>query len=174
MSAMQKFVRLRSEDDTWQAFQADWKRQCEELSGDFDLYENGPFDVVRSLAEGNVDPDAAAYALHDGARYGAMCQVNTTYLPGYTDKVLRVRIMYLAPYYDLGEGSVEEYIGVVSALLWNVIGISNSTMPAPNIKFHLRSPADRQFFVTFGNNLDSAQVFKSVVVRGSWLYITKN
>ncbi len=169
-----EFVRLDEKTGTWIKFIDDWKAQCELFDEDFSSYELEPIGVVRDLAEGPNREDAAAYALHDGKIFTAMCQVNCTLLPGYVGKVLRVRMLYLSPHYEYGEYSVDDYSKLIIDVFNHIIWLSNSDMPSAHIKFHLRSPADRQFFATLGGALDAANIFRSVGVRGAWLYITKN
>jgi hypothetical protein len=168
-----KFVRLETESGTWNDLLEDWQAQCASFGEDFAVYENEPIGVVRDLAEGPRRDDAAAFALHDGERYAAMCQVNCTCLPGFSSEVLRVRMIYLAPHYELGEYSLDDYGNLLIEIFNGVIGISNCEMPAQHIKFHLRSPADRQFFAMFGSALDAAGVFETVGKIGSWLHLTK-
>jgi hypothetical protein len=168
------FLRLTTADNSWDDFLADWRGQCEAQGEEFSLYEQGPIQVVRDLAEGPLQEEARVYGLKKGKHYCAMCQVNRTLLPGYNGKVLRVRMMYLSPYYDFGDYPVEEYTDILISLFGNVAELSYGEMESPHIKFHLRSPADRQFFATLGSKLDKSPVFASVALRGAWLYITKN
>jgi hypothetical protein len=169
-----QFIRLEAQSGTWAQFLEDWQQQCAEFREDFAPYEIEPIGVVRDLAEGPRRDDAAAFAFHDGEIFAAMCQVNVTQLPGYVGDVLRVRMLYLSPYYEFGEYSVEKYSELVADVFWKIFEMSRLHMPARHIKFHLRSPADRQFFVSLGNALDASGVFESVAVRGAWLYLTKN
>jgi hypothetical protein len=168
-----KFVRLESETGTWGELIDDWKSQCDAFGEDFASYENEPIGVVKDLAEGPRRNDAAAFALHDGDRYAAVCQVNCTCIPGFSSEVLRVRMLYLSPHYEFGEYGLEDYSELLIDIFYGVIGISNCEMPARYIKFHLRSPADRQFFATFGSALGEAGAFEEVGRVGSWLHITK-
>jgi hypothetical protein len=168
------FLRLTTADNSWEDFIEDWKRQCEVQGEDFSLYETGPIQVVRDLAEAQPQEEARVYGLKRGKHFNAMCQVNRTFLPGYTGKVLRVRMMYLSPYYDYGDYPVEEYTEILISLFINIAELSYGEMESPHIKFHLRSPADRQFFAMLGAKLDKFSGFSSVALRGAWLYITKN
>lgn len=168
------FQRLLAADGSWKDFIKDWETQCEAFDEDFSMYTNGPLTVVKDVAETpECNTEAAVYAYHDGERFAAMCQVNCTYLPGYTGKVLRVRMLYLSPFYDFGDTSVDQYAAILTQLFLNIYNVSIIEMPSQHIKFHLRSPGDRVFFTMLGNHLDRSQVFGSVSVRGSWLYITK-
>ena len=46
-------------------------------------------------------------------------------------------------------------------------------MQATEIKFHLRSLADRQFFAALERPLSKVQQFQRVAVQGMWMYVTK-
>lgn len=165
--------RLRAEDGSWAALLADWQGQCDQLGEDFEQYEDSPIAVVRELAEGPIRDDAAVYSIRDEQKSCALFQANVAFLPGYVGKVLRVRMMYLSPLYDYGELSIDEYAQVVVALFESAVNLSYSAMPAPHVKFHLRSPTDRQYFAAIGTAINGRDIFDSVAVRGAWLYITK-
>jgi hypothetical protein len=167
------YDRLSASDGTWAKFLTDWEAQCAEYTEDFAYYLTGPIATVRDLAEGAAQKDASVFGMHDGSRYCAMFQVNTALLPGYTGRVLRVRMLYLSPHYDLGDTAVDDYSTILVDLFSQIVVLSNTTMQALHIKFHLRSPADRQFFALLGGSLGSAGVFTKVDHRGAWLYITK-
>jgi hypothetical protein len=82
--------------------------------------------------------------------------------------------MYLSPHYDLSDIPLETYATIVVDMFFNVISLSNSGPTlAPHVKFHFRSPADRQFFLSLGGALDKHRLFNSIETRGSWLYMTK-
>jgi hypothetical protein len=118
-------------------------------------------------------PWAGAYALKVGGRYQAICQANSTRLPGYAGRVLRVRHIVLAPAFDFGDYSVKDYSRVLVSLFTCIYALSRKGLPSAHIKFHLASPADLQFFSMMGNALGKVDVFKSVEMKGAWLYITK-
>lgn len=176
-----RLVQLRTETNTWELLLEDWRRQCELFDEDITLYEDSPINVVRDLAEGPLNPNAGAYALYDGERFSALCQANRTPLPGYTGQVLRVRMMYLCPELDLGDSEIDDYVTTLTQMFSGIVSLSSSVeMAAPHIKFHLRSPADRQFFQVLSqvlsgddSGVDRPRVFANVQMRGSWLYITK-
>ena len=168
------FFRLYERDGSWQRFLQDWRGQCSALGEDFDeLYSVSPVQVVQDLTRGEPRTDAGVFALEDDSGFHAICQVNCANLPGYIGKVLRVRMMYFSPSYDFGERSDEEYGQMLIHLISGIFSLSEDAMKAPHIKFHLRSPADRPFFMALGAKLDKTTAIKSVGTRGAWLYITK-
>lgn len=165
-------TKLLHSDGTWDAFRDDWESQCAAYDEDFATYAEGTFAVVKTLLDTEGEA-AGLYAVKIDNRHVSMCQLNRASLPGYSSPVLRVRFMTLSPEYDYGDKSVEDYAAILVATFATVLALSNGTMEAKHIKFHLRSPADRQFFAMLGNGLTEANVFHSVQVRGAWLYVTK-
>lgn len=166
-------IRLEEKNGTWRDLYADWKSQCEQFNEDFSLYENEPFDVIRDLTKEPLNQKAAAFALHYDKEYAAIFQVNQTCLPGFEGEVLRVRMISLSPYYEFGPAKIEEYGELLIKIFLGIIEISDTIMRSKHIKFHLRSPADRQFFFYLGQGLNSKGIFTKVDTIGSWVYITK-
>lgn len=170
-----KFIRLLADDETWDEFEADWRAQCGRLEEDFDYYAEGTFSIVDEIVQ-NEQRRAGVFALRDedSDSYSAMCQVNKAHLPGYDGPVLRVRHITLSPEYDLTDKSIADYAGVLVSLLGSVLQLAygDEEFASPHVKFHLRSPADQQFFSSLGLNLKSEDFFTSIETRGAWLYIT--
>lgn len=167
-------VRLLADDGTWQGFSTDWKAQCEALNEEFENYAEATFSVVSDLID-TEHRKAGVFALHNGTQYDAMCQINRAPLPGYTSPVLRVRFITLSPEYDLTDKGVNEYGDVLVALLSEVLKLAylDQELQSTHIKFHLRSPADQQFFRALGVHLESASVFEKIETKGAWLYIMR-
>lgn len=166
-------TRLSGADGSWARFKDDWRAQCANYGEDFDLYASGAFTVLDDLAA-NPEPRSGIFALVRNGKFAAVCQANVTPLPGYDGPVLRIRMMLLSPDYDFGEISVDEYAIVLIDMFSGVMELSHTDMPARHVKFHLRSPADRQFFAALGRHLDASPALESVQMRGGWLYVTKN
>jgi len=103
----------------------------------------------------------------------AVCQVNRALLPGYDGMVLRVRHLVLSPQLDFGDRDIADYGRILQELLQGILALSETDMPAPYIKLHFRSPADRQFFANLRTTLQRHGVFNEIEMRGAWLYITK-
>lgn len=171
-----RFIRLLEKDGSWFRFLRDWEKQCSDLGEDFEIYRISLIGVVEDLAKGEPSDDAAIYALEsdEGAfHFHALCQVNVTLLPGYMGRVLRVRMIYFAPCYDFGVLDLDQYVSVLVRMFSEIMKLSDGNMVASHVKFHLRSPADRQFFAAIGSNFENKKTYASVVMRGAWLYITK-
>jgi len=169
-----KMIRLLKEDGTWDAFEADWRGQCDKLSEDFDSYAGSTFSIVRELVE-ERKRNAGVFGLKIDDKFAAMCQINKAGLPKYDSPVLRTRFMTLSPEYDLTNKTIAEYGDVLVELLMGVIELSviDEELHANHIKFHLRSPADIPFFAAIGRGIKEHDVFASIETRGMWLYITR-
>lgn len=159
---------------TWDLFESDWRAQCSTFGEDFDQYAIGSIPVLREMAA-QSSADLAVVGLRaENGSYAAVAQVNTAYLPGYDGKVLRVRHMLMSPTHDFGELTIEDYATVLSRMFSRTVSLTFSEMPASHVKFHLRSPGDRQFFSSALTALKDFEFFTNVAMRGSWLYLTLN
>lgn len=158
--------------DGWDGLVAAWKAQCEALGEDFDGYASASLPVLEELA-GKNDVSYTVFGLQDesSGEFDAVCSVNWTHLPGYTGKVLRVRNLLFAPKFDFGEFEVSDYALVLTRVFARAVGLAIGLMPSRHIKFHLRSPVERQFFALAGAQLDALDEFQAVNVRGAWLYV---
>lgn len=167
-------VQLRSSDGSWQALVGAWTAECLAFDEEFEQYASASIPVLETLA-GTDERHAGVFALADETgRYHAVLQANSTFLPGYDGKVLRVRHLLASPAYDFGEFSISEYSGILSKVLARVVSLSETGYPSPHIKMHLRSPADVSFFENVGDFLGNSGLFTSVKIRGAWLYLTKS
>ncbi len=68
---------------------------------------------------------------------------------------------------------LEAYISIVVRMFTEIMTLSDGHMQAPHVKFHLRSPADRQFFAAIGTDFENKKTYESVTMRGAWLFVTK-
>lgn len=169
-----KFNILRTSDGTWQAFLDEWKAECEAAGQDFEEYGVATLGELGRLADQGHER-AEVFALKDNGKYVGVCQGNCTPLPGYSGKVLRIRFMTFSPEYDFGNKTVAEYASVLVGMFTATLNLSFAGgMKAKHIKFHLRSPADIQFFAALGTQLNQSSLFEIVETKGAWLYITKN
>ncbi len=169
-----KFIRVSVQNGLWVELLNQWDESCSEFDESLNDYATGSIPVLRPLAEQAQLNSSGVFALRDGSRYLGICQLNSAHIKGYTGKVLRVRHIVHAPHYDFGsEVKLEDYAKLLSGIFKGVIDVSAIEMPSPDVKFHFRSPAERQFFVDFSTALKGHKVFDKVDMVGSWLYIKK-
>lgn len=166
--------RLLDADGTWPEFERDWQSQCENFGEDFSQYAVGSLPVLRDIASKD-DRDSSVYGLRaeDGS-FASVVMVNRTLLPNYTGQVLRVRHLLMSPSHDFGEHTIDDYAAILSRTFSRTVHLAFTTMPARHVKFHLRSPADRQFFSSALTALSDFDMFSDVAMRGSWLYLSLN
>lgn len=165
--------RMTSADGSWQGLVRDWEAKCSEYSENLDDYATASFPVMDELATGTQRSNAGVYALKDGENHLAACQVNVAFLPGYTGEVLRVRHITLSPSYDFSdEITLDEYANVLVSIFTGTVDLALDQMPAKHVKFHLRSPAEREFADRFVGALSGNSAFKNVSLIGSWVYLS--
>jgi hypothetical protein len=166
------FSPLRTSDGSWQRFRASWAEECERYGAVIEDYAPATLAELQRLADIG-HPRAEVYALENNFRFECVCQANCTPLPGFDGPVLRFRFITYAPEFDFGDYQIEAYVGMVVRSFAAGLRLSETDMPARHIKFHLRSPAERQFFASLGTQLSAMNVFAEVSTHGAWLQITK-
>lgn len=170
-----KFLRVSTENGHWPKLLKDWEQQCSDFRENFFDYAVASLSTLRPLAEQAQTASTGVFALlSPESRYLGACQLNAAYLPGYTDKVLRVRHIVHAPHFDFDDNvTLDDYTSFLSDLFIGVFEASDTEMPAAHMKFHFQSPAERAFFSVYQKALKSHSVVAKVELNGSWLYITK-
>lgn len=169
------FLRLGKKGPAYDDLIAAWKAECEALGEDFETYSAIPVAIFNEIMERDAAKTGLYVAQADDGSFGAVCMVNHARIPGYVGPVLRVRHILLSPRFDLGEWEISDYVEVIFAILNGVIERSekDAKLKANHIKLHARSPSDMQFLQALGTALGKANVYASVQVKGTWLYITK-
>jgi hypothetical protein len=160
------------DDGSWEKLLQEWKGECEFFEEDFDQFASASMPVLQECVN-SAGADEGVFGLVIGEQTHAICRANSSHIPDYVGKVLRVRHILMSPYYDFGDASIEEYARVLSELFTAAIELSIDGLPSSHIKFHLRSLADRQFFSYVESQMNGLKMFEVVKVRGAWLYITK-
>lgn len=168
------FERVSYDNGRWGELLNQWEQEATTYGENFDDYMPASIEAIRPLAEEAQVLNAGVYGVRSESRYLGLCQLNAAFLPGYQGKVLRVRHITFSPKYDYDEGlSVEDYATVLSDVFIGAYSVSGGEMPAPHMKFHFRSPAEKVFFDRLKEVLREHDAFASVEMRGAWLYIAK-
>ncbi|ROT96638.1 hypothetical protein EB810_01405 [Altererythrobacter sp. FM1] len=153
-------------------FSADWNSQCEKLDEDSESYGHATMPIIRDFAEKQSDSEWAIAVKGEHGFMAAAVAIKAMQ-KGFNGYVLRIREVTVCPLLDYGELDENTYIDTLVELLNGAIKLSESDLMASHIKLHLRSPADSAFFRTFGNTLDSKDVFAATETHGAWLVVSK-
>ena len=173
-------VKLSGLDGSYDRLKAGWREQCEEAGEEADLYAQGTFIVLDQLAA-KPEKRAGIYGVQHGDDLPEIiCQANCTPLPSHPEPVLRVRMVTMSPALDFGTAPGDQksrYVENLVDLFFGIVELSQSVedkdMQAKEIKFHLRSPQDYDFFRAVRPSLAKISRFESVEMKGAWLYITR-
>lgn len=153
----------------------EWDASCTEFEEDFSEYSTSSMGTLRSLAEEPEVDSRGMYGVCKEDNILAVCQLNVAMLPRYDGKVLRVRHITLAPEFDYSETkTIEDYAETLREILLGTLLMAETDMVAPHLKFHLRSPNDKEFFTNIRDYLANHDLFELVDIKGSWLYMSKN
>lgn len=168
-------IRLSHEDGSWSDLLDKWTTQCHEYDEDFVSYMPNTIPMLAEQIEAcSADSRSGVYAVQGDERsYEALCFLNGAFIPKFTGRVLRVRHLLLAPKYDFGDYSEDQYAGLLSRVFNEVLEVSDSALQCPHVKIHFRSPADVEIFRKFADNLNGSDHFSYVKMVGSWLFVSK-
>lgn len=171
---------LLTSDGTWQAMQDDWKQQCETVGEPFEDYSPDVGRILQEIAEGRAEQtkltksSVCAFREGENGRHWAVAMLNwVRMLPGSDGPTLRVRHLTVSPLLDFGAEPLEKYADVLVGAVSGVIHLSGNIFEAKNLRFHLRSPEDINFFRALGLRLVETPYIESVETRGAWLYMRR-
>lgn len=167
--------RLSLGNGTWQQVLDQWSKQSHQYEEDFESFLPQTLPMLETQirdCEGNQTTGVYSH-LGGTDDHKAICFLNGAFIPGFTGRVLRVRHLILAPEYDFGEYTGDEYAALLAAIFEDVLGVSDAEIPCKNVKMHFRSPADVALFREFATNLNEGSRFLSVKMQGAWLSISK-
>ncbi|WP_420325450.1 hypothetical protein [Mameliella sp.] len=166
--------RVNGQDGSWPDLISQWEKQCEIYGESLDDFAVASLPVIEGLATGAQQHYAGAYAYSDDGNYKAVCHVNSTFLPKYDGKVLRVRHIVLSPDFDFSDTpTVDDYTDVLVGVFVGAIALTMEEMPSSHVKFHLRSPIERELGEHFTKAISGNAAFKDVAMQGSWIYLSK-
>jgi hypothetical protein len=161
-----RLVPLNDSDNSWGSLKAQWKTEAEREGDDFSTFAL-EISVLDSIASQDSSK-AGLYGLYDGRLVRAVCQVNRVLTGKYTSPVLRARLIAASPIYDLGSAEDGGYAQVLIATFSGVVWLSQNSLPARHIKFHLRSPADGRYFAALQAKTPLSP-FSRFSVKGIWV-----
>jgi hypothetical protein len=161
-----RFVPLSESDGSWSRMKSAWQSESSALNEDFSTFtigSLGPLDAIASKQTSGL------FALEDDETVHAFCQASRLLVKEYPLPVLRVRFVTVSPRYDLGVLGTAEYAQIMVQLLSGVVWLARGQLPAHRIRFHLKSPADAQFFTGLQMSMLQENPFSDFQVRGAWL-----
>jgi len=165
-------IRLLTSDATWDKFQADWERQCEEIGDDYENYATYSLAPIKDLSK-NKDPNQWAATIEVDGRSTAAFMLILANQKGFDKPVLRIRHIVVCPLLDQGTLSVDTYAETLIELIFESVKLSERDLCAKYLKMHVRSPADLTLLKPLTITLDKQGQFESTELQGSWLTITK-
>lgn len=158
----------------WHEMEAHWASECDKYEENFEDYAVASLPVLRELAMETPRKGAGVFGLPSGDSFDVLCQANSTFLPGFKGKVLRIRHIVLSPKFDFSdEVDLDDYANALAALFAGAVGLADSEMPSDHVKFHLKSPVERTFGEHFKDAVHQQNAFEKVSMRGSWIYLSK-
>lgn len=173
-------IQILGSDGSYGRLKEGWREQCEGAGEEFQFYAQGTFLVLDQLAAA-PERRAGIFGIQRGDDLPEIiCQANCTPLPGHPEPVLRVRMVTMSPALDFGTVAgdpMSRYVENLVELFFGIVELSqghvHDGMQAQEIKFHLRSPQDYDFFRAVRPTLAKISHFESVEMKGAWLYITR-
>jgi hypothetical protein len=173
-------VQLLSSDGSYDRMKIGWREQCEAAGEDFEFWAqvnlNVMDQIVADRSAATAHSRSGVYAVQKGDDLPeTICLANWVRgLPGQPEPVLRVRLVTMSPAIDFGTAAEAKslYVGNLAELFFGIIELSQGVMAANEIKFHLGSPEDYNFFRFVTPELSKFSGFSRVEMKGTWLYIT--
>jgi hypothetical protein len=168
-------IRLSHDNGSWSELLEQWSRQCHEYEEDFESYVPTTLPMLAEQIEScTKEKWSGVYGIQNAeGGFEAICFLNGAFLPKFKGRVLRMRHLILAPKYDFGDFSEDEYARLLSIVFERVLTESDTKLPCPHVKVHFRSPADVAIFRKFATELNETSHFSSVKMVGSWLFVSK-
>lgn len=168
-----EFIKATTHNKLWESLLESWETECSEYEENLSDYATASLPVLDDLATGTPLRNAGVYVLSNGENHLAACQANAAFLPGYEGRVLRVRHITFAPKFDYDDTiPLDEYTETLVKVFVESINLALDEMPAKHVKFHLRSPTEREYAQEFSDALQDNSSFTKVALKGSWVYLS--
>ena len=166
---------LLHDDGSWAHLLEEWAKQCHDFDEDFSSYMPATIPLLGEQIEiCSGERWNGVYAHVDAAgEHHAVCFVNRAFIPRFSGRVLRVRNLILAPKYDLGSYSADDYARLLASIFESVLALSDRDLVCPHVKIHFRSPVDLDLFRNFSEGMTKFGHFSDIQMVGSWLFVSK-
>lgn len=168
--------RICNADGSFQELESQWSDQCKEYDEELETYAAPHLELARKIcAENPQDPKYGIYALEGeegGDGYIGLMHVNVARLPQTTGKTLRLVWILLAPKYDYEDIEASALASISTQIVLGVLDLCKGDAAPDQIKIHLGSIGDRQYFNGFCAAITGTKLVKEAVIKGNWLHIT--
>lgn len=166
-----QLVPITEIDRSWSKLKSQWETESASLREDFSTFAVGTFSALDPLAFKDAR-ESGLFGLRHEDSFVAFCQVSRLLVKKYTSPMLRARFVTVSPKFDFGVASLEEYANVLVQIFSGVVWLARSQLPASHLRFHLRSPADAQYFAGLQACSIEQNPFREFGIRGSWVECT--
>lgn len=167
-----KLESCSADNNVWNHVKSCWRNQCEDLDEDFDFYAQFSMSVLDDLAL-SPSKNAKVFVLYRESNEKkeplVIFQANSTHLPGFDGRVLRIRHMVMSPNYDYGDVNKEEYKEILAETFAQATALAGSELESKHVKFHFRTPSDLYFFREMRPSLEEEEEIKDVKAYGAWI-----
>ncbi len=165
--------RICTADGSFQKLEKRWSEQCAEYDDDLDSYAAPHLELARKVcAEDPQAPKYGIFALVDGDDFVGLMHANVARLPHTEGKTLRIVWILLAPKYDYEDIEPAVLATISTQIVLGVLDLAKSEAASDQIKIHLGSIGDRQFFNGFCAAMTGTGLVKEAAIRGNWLHIS--
>lgn len=167
-----KLESCSADNNVWNHVKSCWREQCDEHEEEFDLYARASMSVLDELAL-SPSKSAKVYVLSKESNGKeeplVIFQANSTFLPGFDGKVLRIRHMILSPKYDYGDIEAAGYKAILVETFAQATALGKGELASRHVKFHFKTPSDLYFFREMRPSLEKESEFKDVKAYGAWI-----
>jgi hypothetical protein len=168
-----EFSKATIHNGSWEALLDAWEAECNAYEENLSDYATASLPVLSDLASQTPLKNSGVFVLSHEENQLAVCQANVAFLKGYDGPVLRVRHITFSPRFDYDSDiPLSEYTEALVEVFVHAIQLALTEMPAKHVKFHLRSPTEREYAQAFSDALQGNSAFTKVAAKGSWIYLS--
>jgi len=168
-------IRLTKNDGSFGELTSEWAAQCEKYDEDLATYAAPHLELAEKVC--SEDPQDLKYGIYalasgeNGDKYQCLMHANVARLPQTDGKTLRLLWILLAPKYDFEDIDRAVLSKLSTEIVLGAIKLASESYAA-QIKVHLGSIGERQYFTGFCAAITAGKVVKEADIRGNWLHLT--